>query len=52
METSTLLGFEFLIVAVGAVVGLTLWSRYIIETIHRRKLASLREIQRELNNGG
>ena len=51
METTTLIGFELLAVAVAMVVGLTLRSRYIIETIHRRKLKSLREIKRELHNG-
>jgi len=51
METTTLLGLELLAIALAVVIGLTLRSRYIIETIHRRKLKSLREIKRALSNG-
>ena len=51
METATLVGCQLLFVAVGAVIGLTLWSRHIVEAIHRRRLKSLREIQRELSDG-
>jgi len=50
METTTLFGFELLFAVMGLVIGLTLWSRHIIETIHRRKLASLRQIRRGLKN--
>jgi len=51
MQTTTLFGFELLFVALVALIGMVYWSRHIIETIHRRRLKSLREIQQELRNG-
>ena len=51
MHTTTLFGVELLTVTLGLVIGLTFWCRHIIETIHKRKLRSLREIQRELKHG-
>ena len=52
METATLIGLELLFAAVGVVIGLTLWSRHIVESIRRRGFRSLREIKREMANGG
>ena len=51
MQTTTLIGFEILCLALGLVIGLTLWCRHIIKTIHAEKLESLREINRELKRG-
>ena len=52
MHTTTLVGFEFLVLALGLTIGLVLWCRHIIDTIHKRKLESLRQIKKELRNGG
>ena len=51
MHTTTLLGLEILFLAVGLTIGLVLWCRHIIETIHWRDLKSLRQIRKELGNG-
>ena len=51
MEATTLVGLELLCVSLGLLIGLTLWCRHIIKTIHARNLESLREIKRELRDG-
>lgn len=51
MQTTTLFGVELLFAALAAVIGLVYWSRHIIDSIHRRRLKSLREIQQELRDG-
>jgi len=46
-----IVGCLLLVAALAVVVGLTVWSRQIIERIAARKLRSAREIVRELNHG-
>ncbi len=45
-----MLGIVLTILALGAVVILTLWSRRIIERIHAHRPSSLRHIQKEILN--
>ena len=52
MQTTTLLGFEMLFLALSLIIGLVLWCRHVIETIHKKNLKSLRQIRKELSNGG
>ena len=51
MQTTTLIGLELLFLTLALTVGLVLWCRYIIDTIHRRNLESLRQIQKGLRDG-
>jgi hypothetical protein len=51
MAWDTFIGIILLIVALIAIIFLTLWSRRIIERIHTRSLGSLREIERDKENG-
>jgi hypothetical protein len=45
------MGLGLTVAAAGIVIGLTLWSRSIIERIHSRSPGSLKEIQKEILNG-
>ena len=51
MDFDLLFGLILTVSALGAVVGLTLWSRNIIERIHSGSPPSLRKIQNEIING-
>ncbi len=51
MTFDMVVGIGLTALALGAVVLLTLWSRNIIERIHSRSPASLREIQKDIVNG-
>ena len=50
MTFDIMLGIVLTILALGAVVILTLWSRRIIERIHAHRPSSLRHIQKEILN--
>lgn len=43
-------GVVLIVLALGIVVGLTLWSQRIIERIDSKSRKTLREIEREINN--
>jgi len=43
-------GVVLIVLALGIVVGLTLWSRRIIERIDSKSPKTLREIEREIHN--
>lgn len=49
--SDTILGVAVVVLALGVLVGLIVWSRSIIERIHRRGLKTLREIQRGMGRG-
>ena len=51
MNLDIIIGVVLTVMALGAVVFLTLWSRHIIERIHARSPSSLREIQEDIRNG-
>ncbi len=51
MTLNIVLGIAFTILALGAVVFLTLWSRRIIEQIHAHRPGSLRHIQKDILDG-
>jgi hypothetical protein len=51
MTFDTITGIVLTVLALIAVVCLTLWSRRIIERIHVRSPSSLREIQKDIING-
>lgn len=52
MEIDALIGLLVTLGAILAVVGLYAWSCRIINRIHSKQLTSLREIKREISNGG
>jgi hypothetical protein len=51
LDLNIIIGIILTVMALGAVVILTLWSRRIIERIHARSPGSLREIQKDIING-
>ena len=52
MDADLVFGAGIALLAVLVTIGLYLWSYRIIEQIHGRKLGSLRQIRKELKNGG
>ena len=50
MDLNIIIGIIATVMALVAVVALTLWSRRIIERIHARSPGSLREIQKDIIN--
>jgi hypothetical protein len=50
MTFNILFGVALTLLALGAVVFLTLWSRRIIEQIHAHRPSSLRDIQKDIMN--
>lgn len=51
MDLDIITGIILTVMALGAIVILTLWSQRIIERIHARPPGSLREIQNDIING-
>jgi hypothetical protein len=51
LDLDIIIGIILMVMALGAIVILTLWSRRIIERIHARPRGSLREIQKDIING-
>jgi len=51
LDLDIIIGIILTVMALGAVVILTLWSRRIIERIHAHSPGSLREIQKDIING-
>ncbi|MBW1888642.1 MAG: hypothetical protein JRI52_09890 [Deltaproteobacteria bacterium] len=51
MTLNMIIGIVLTAIALGVVVFLTIWSRYIIERIHAGSPSSLREIQKDIING-
>jgi hypothetical protein len=51
LDLDIIIGIILMVMALGVVVILTLWSRRIIERIHARPPGSLREIQKDIING-
>ena len=47
--TGVVIGFVVVALALAVLVGLIVWSRRIVERIHRRNLRTLREIRRGLS---
>ena len=52
MEPATLIGTAVALLALGLVIGAYSWSVRIINRIDRRELTSLREIKRDMRDGG
>ncbi|MEA1964829.1 MAG: hypothetical protein U9O41_06855 [Candidatus Aerophobetes bacterium] len=50
MTSNIIIGIILTVLALSAVVILTLWSRRIIERIRSRSPKTLREIKREIDN--
>lgn len=51
MDKDLVVGTLVLIGALSIVVGLVLWSRYVIERIARRGLRTARDIMKDLRHG-
>lgn len=51
MDLDIVIGVTLTILALGAVIFMTFWSRHIIERINSESPGSLREIQKEKING-
>ncbi len=51
MSRDVILGVLITFFALGFMTYIVLWSRRIIERIHRKKLSSAREIIKDLNEG-
>ena len=51
MDWDTILGIIILILGLGLLTYLVIWSRNTINSIANKKLNSIREIIRELHNG-
>ena len=49
--TETIVGAIVVVLALSALVGLIVWSRRIVERIHRRDLKTLRQIRKGLGRG-
>jgi len=52
MDTDVVIGSIAIVVSLGFITYLVLWSRRVINRIARKGLRSARDITRELNDGG
>lgn len=50
MTFDLIAGVSLTALALGVVIGLTFWSRRIIEGIHSKRPKTLRQIEREIDN--
>lgn len=51
MGGDEIVGVLIVAAAIGVLLGLIAWSRWIVERIHRRRLGSYRQIAKDMKNG-